>query len=55
MFSIIVFVSLVVEYCEITEGSIEVACDGIEALISISLGSHTTKGGSNSFDMVDPA
>jgi hypothetical protein len=35
IFSIIVFVSLVVEYCDIAEGIIEVACNGIEALRSI--------------------
>jgi hypothetical protein len=55
MFSIIIFVDLIVEYYEIQEGSIEVACDGIEALRAISRESRTPKSGSNSFDIVTAA
>jgi hypothetical protein len=38
----------------VKEGIIEVACDGTEALKSISREFRTSKGGSNSFSMVAP-
>jgi hypothetical protein len=55
MFSIIVQVALIVEYYEVQEGSIKVACNGIEALRAISQYFRTPKSGSNSFDIVAPA
>jgi hypothetical protein len=55
MFSIVIFVNLIVEYYEIQEVTIEVACDGIEALRAISRESQTPQSGSNSFDIVAPA
>jgi hypothetical protein len=36
MFSIIVFISLVVEFYKLDQGRLEIACDGIEALRAIS-------------------
>jgi hypothetical protein len=54
MFSIIIFIALIVEYYEIQQGSVEVACDEIEALRAVSREFRTPKSGSNSFDIVAP-
>jgi hypothetical protein len=48
---IILFASLVVDYFEIEEGAIKIACDGMEALRSMSREFNMVKGGSNSFDI----
>jgi hypothetical protein len=55
VFNIIVCVSLVVEYYEIKEGSIELTYDGIEALHSISREHHKAKWGSKSSNLVAPS
>jgi hypothetical protein len=52
MFSIIVFLSLIVEFFHVKEGRIEVVCDGIKVLRSIYHEFNMVKGGANSFDLV---
>jgi hypothetical protein len=55
MLSIIVFMSLVVECYELDQVSVEMACDGIEALREISEEYKVTKSGSNSYDFIAAA
>jgi hypothetical protein len=52
MFSIIVFISLVVKF---DQDRLEIACDGIEALRAISEEYKVTKSGSNLYDFIAAA
>jgi hypothetical protein len=55
MFGIIVLISLAVDFYEMDQGKVEVACDGVESLQEISEEYKVTKSGSNSYDFTASA